>query len=206
MTEDSDSSGSSPGRQLDAILKLQSWQRGFTARAEVRQRNIQTLKAAGIEPAGSDDSRALTKAVLSLDGQLQADGVVRWPKGTVVKLLKERAKYVEQIQHVKRERRRQEEARVSSAKAAKAAVDGLLKSTTEAPHAANDPTWNGEDWIRSLELPQLVAHCLLGRLKDCSVDPRFERRFVAELGQVRIYVRTLYVPCMHTCIHAYMHT
>ena len=176
-----------------AAVRIQAWLRGCKQRTDISDHQKAVLHAAGVHlsTSVSGDARSIRnemrKEMLKLDGKVLPGGIVRWPKGTVTKLLRERTEYAGKLARHHRELEAREASKVAVAEVANAAISTLLApdSAEADPADAIDrgPVWSTEDWLSSLRLPDVLSSCLLERLRARSTERRLERLFVAELGR-----------------------
>ena len=138
--------------------------------------------------AWSEESARL--AMAELNGRIGERGMVIWPKGTVEKLLIERSKYSDVIlKHKRREAAAKRAADQASERASQAVREVQQAVNTKQKHQDNkaDATgpwnWKVSDWVNSLDVSALLSDFITARLREHADDPRFERAFVAKLGQ-----------------------
>jgi hypothetical protein len=174
---------------VSRLTKLQGLARGFAERARLRREHKAVLEAKGVALDEADDDRALRKAMLILDGKVMSDGVIRYPKGTVVRLIRDRTKYAEMLERQHRKQAKRDAAIAHAKGAAKQAVAQMLRAD-EADTAGGkarrdgDPPWSTKEWLEGLHLSDVIAECLLEAVHSLAPGrAELEKLFISKLGQ-----------------------
>jgi hypothetical protein len=165
------------GEKLSAIALIQAFARGNKERTALRNGYKEHLLRQGVSADELDqDDRAMRRAMLVMDGKMQDNGVVRYPKGTVAQLLKEKAQYADMIEDYKRQQKSLQKALHRS----KSLIDEIKRQRRKEAELATQmeettTSWSSKDWLASLQLPEIVSECLLKALHDATNDRTLEK-------------------------------